>query len=148
MNDNKMKEPKHFIVLRTLGILMLIAGIVLVVLACTVFAEPFFMDGVIEPSFAALVPGLFMIVISIGLISAGFSPKIAKLSARGARYIQQETKDDAKEIASTGADIASEAVTKTAKAIKKGIKDTKFCKHCGAEIDADSVFCKECGKKQ
>lgn len=147
MSENKIKEPKHFIVFRILGILMLIAGITLVVLSCTVLGEKF-MENVVAPNPAALVPGLFMIVISIGLISAGFSPKIAKLSAKGARYIQQETKDEAKEIASTGAEIASEAITKTAKAVKKGIKDTKFCKHCGAEIDADSAFCKDCGKKQ
>ncbi len=29
----------------------------------------------------------------------------------------------------------------------EGEKDTKFCKHCGAEIDADSKFCEECGNK-
>lgn len=25
--------------------------------------------------------------------------------------------------------------------------ETKYCKHCGSEIDADSTFCEECGEK-
>ena len=49
---------------------------------------------------------------------------------------------------STKADISGEAITKVSKSIKKGFKNTKYCKYCGAEIDADSSFCKECGKKQ
>lgn len=150
MSDNKIKEPKHFLVMRVLGFLLLAIGIVLIILACTVFSAHPFNDTFFpkEPNFAALAVGIFSIVISLVLIVNGFAPKFAKLNAKGARYIQQETKEDTKEIASTGADISSEAVTKTAKAIKKGIKDTKFCKHCGAEIDADSAFCKDCGKKQ
>ena len=146
MSDKEVKEPKHFLVLRILGFILLAVGITLVVLACTVFAEPFL--NTIEPSFAALMPGLFMTVISIPVLVGGFSPKIAKLNAKGAKYIQQETKDDLKDIASTKADIHSEAITTSFKAVKKGLKDIKYCKHCGAEIDADSTFCKECGKKQ
>ena len=59
-----------------------------------------------------------------------------------------EKKGDLTDIADTGADIASGAIKKTVKAIKEGLKDTKFCKHCGAEIDANSVFCNKCGKEQ
>ena len=146
MSDKEVKEPKHFLVLRILGFILLAVGITLVVLAWTVLGKPF-MDT-IEPSFAALVPGSFMAVLSLPVIIGGFSPKIAKLNAKGAKYIQQETKEDLKDIASTKADIHGEAITKSFKAVKKGLKDTKYCKHCGAEIDADSTFCKECGKKQ
>lgn len=150
MSDNKIKEPKHFLVMRIIGFILFLVGIVLIVLACTVLSAHPFDDTFFpkEPNFAALIVGIFSIVISLVLIINGFAPKFAKLNAKGARYIQQETKDDAKEIASTGADIASEAVTKTAKAIKKGLKDTMFCKHCGQEIDANSKFCKYCGKEQ
>ena len=31
------------------------------------------------------------------------------------------------------------------KAIKEGLKDTMYCKHCGKEVDVDSKFCKHCG---
>jgi len=51
-------------------------------------------------------------------------------------------------IANQNADINSEAITKSAKALKKGFKDTVFCKHCGESIDSDSKFCKKCGKEQ
>ncbi len=27
-------------------------------------------------------------------------------------------------------------------------EDKKYCKHCGAEIDADSKFCNHCGQEQ
>lgn len=146
MSNKEVKEPKHFLVLRILGFLLLAVGITLVVLAWTVLGEPFV--DTIKPSFAALVPGMFMCVISIALLFSGYSPKIAKLNAKGERYIQQETKDELKDIADTKVDIHSEAITNSIKAVKKGLKDTKYCKHCGAEIDADSTFCKECGKKQ
>jgi predicted amidophosphoribosyltransferase len=42
----------------------------------------------------------------------------------------------------------SEAITKTTQAVNKGLDQTKFCKHCGAEIDEDSAFCSKCGKPQ
>ena len=88
----------------------------------------------------------FMIAF-VGL-ALGFRPEIAKLKTKTAKYIQEENKDDLTDIASNTADITSDAITKTTKAIKKGINDTMFCKHCGSEIDADSKFCKKCGKEQ
>jgi hypothetical protein len=51
-------------------------------------------------------------------------------------------------IANQSAEINSEAITKSAKALKKEFKDTVFCKHCGESIDSDSKFCKKCGKEQ
>ena len=88
-----------------------------------------------------------MFLAVICLVS-GFSPEIAKLSTKTQKYIQEENKEDLTDIASAKADISGEAITKVSKSIKKGFKDTKYCKYCGAEIDADSSFCKECGKKQ
>ena len=75
-------------------------------------------------------------------------PSMKGLLPEADKYIQQENKEDLKDIISTTADIASEAVTKTATEIKQGIEDTIFCKHCGAKIDFDSKFCKKCGKEQ
>lgn len=62
--------------------------------------------------------------------------------------ILDENQNKLTKIANQSADINSGAVTKTAKALKQGFKDTKFCKDCGAEIDIDSKFCKICGKEQ
>ena len=62
--------------------------------------------------------------------------------------IQEENKDSLSQMASTMAEINQTAVTTTARAVKKGLKDTKFCKECGAQIDADSKFCNNCGTKQ
>ena len=89
--------------------------------------------------------GLFL---TVAFLATGFRPEITKMTTKSARYIQQENKEDLTGIANTTADIASGAITKTTRAIKKGIKDTKFCKHCGAEIDADSKFCNNCGGEQ
>lgn len=81
-------------------------------------------------------------------VSPKFRAKIMSKNVKATKYMMDETKDDLKSIANTTADVSSEAITKTTRAIKKGIKDTIFCKHCGAEIDADSKFCNSCGKEQ
>ena len=90
----------------------------------------------------------FGLFIGVSCLVMGFRPEITKMSTKSIKYIQQENKEDLKDIISTTADIASEAVTKTTTAIKQGIEDTIFCKHCGAKIDFDSKFCNKCGKEQ
>ena len=64
--------------------------------------------------------------------------------------IMDENEDDLRHISSKGADIASDGITKTVRAIKKGMTEDSdvYCKHCGESIDNDSTFCKACGKKQ
>ena len=62
-------------------------------------------------------------------------------------YIQDQNKQDLADISDNTADIMSGAITKTVQAVKSGLDDTMFCKHCGAQIDADSAFCNKCGKK-
>ena len=57
--------------------------------------------------------------------------------------------DDLREISTKSANISKDGIEITARAIKDGfMKDTIFCKHCGASIDSDSKFCKSCGKEQ
>ena len=51
------------------------------------------------------------------------------------------------EIITNNAEIHSEAITTTAKAVKSGLNETMFCKYCGQKVDVDSQFCKYCGKK-
>lgn len=146
MSDNKNEKPAHFKVLKILGFGALILGIILIILSVTVFGDPFM--GTVTPNFALLAPGMFLIVGSFALILWGFAPEIAKIQTKGARYIQQENKEDFTNIADTTADIARGAVTKTVRAVKEGLRDYKYCHRCGKEIDADAAYCKHCGAKQ
>lgn len=143
---NDVKAPVHFLICKILGFLALVGGITLIVLACTVLSKPF-MDT-IQPNIIALMVGSTLSMCSIVLLFTGFIPQFKKFTVKSAKYLQQQNQEDLKDIASTSADIKSEAVTKTVKAVKKGFKDTMFCKKCGTEIDKDSTFCKECGEKQ
>ena len=100
------------------------------------------------------IPVVFCITIAgfiFGILMA-VSPKLrAKFMSKqikATKYMMDESKEDLKDIADASVEANSEAITKTVKAVKKGIKDTKFCKHCGAEIDADSKFCNSCGGEQ
>ena len=136
-NNNK---PKYFIVFKIVGFIGIILAIIGFILACKGFESNIFFIGGLMATF-----GLF---IGVSCLVMGFRPEITKMSAKSIKYIQQENKEDLKDIISTTADIASEAVTKTTTAIKQGIEDTIFCKHCGAKIDFDSKFCKKCGKEQ
>jgi hypothetical protein len=86
--------------------------------------------------------------IGISCLLIGFRPEITKMSAKSAKYLQQQNKKDFRDIASNTADIANEAITKTTTAIKKGLDNKIFCKHCGEKIDSDSKFCNKCGKEQ
>ena len=97
---------------------------------------------------AFIVPGAFIVLIAIAILLFGSFDKISKLTIKTTRYIQQENKEDLKDIADNTADIYSDAITKATKAVKKGTKETMFCKFCGAEIDFDSKFCNRCGKEQ
>ena len=139
-NNNK---PKYFIIFKIVGFIGIILAIIGFILACKGFGDfesNNFMIGGLMATF-----GLFM---GVSCLVIGFRPEITKMSTKSIKYIQQENKEDLKDIINTTAEIASEAVTTTATAIKQGIEDTIFCKHCGAKIDFDSKFCNKCGKEQ
>ena len=141
MNNNN--KPKHFIVFKIigfLGIILAIIGFALTVDGFDDFESNNFMIGVLMSTF-----GFF---IGISGLMIGFRPEITKMSTKSVKYIQKENKEDFKDIASNAADIASEAITKTTTAIKTGLDDKIFCKHCGEKIDSDSKFCNKCGKEQ
>ncbi len=140
--DKKHEAPKHLLLCKILGLIILPIGVALFITGLVFFGD--FERGL----FSLAMVGLPLIPVSIILLTIGFRSEMVKLSARTAQYIQQETKEELTDIASTSADISSEAITKTAKAVRKGLKDTIYCKHCGAEIDSDSKFCKTCGKSQ
>jgi len=136
-------KPKHFIIFKIIGligIILAIIGFVLTFVEFGDFESNNFMIGGFLTTF-----GMF---IGISCLIIGFRPEITKMSAKSAKYIQQENKEDFRDIASNTAEIASEAITKTTTAIKKGLDDKIFCKYCGEKIDSDSKFCNKCGKEQ
>ena len=140
-----MKKPLSLIILRIIGICALaiaLLGIVLVITGFDDFETNKFMIGGFLTTF-----GLFA---GVSCTVAGFLPEISKTSIRTQKYIQNENKEDLKDIANTSAEIHAEAVTTITHAAAKGFTqgDTVFCKECGAKIDADSKFCRHCGTKQ
>ncbi len=142
-----MKKPKIFLVLKILAPIMLIAGIVLIVLGTAVYPQMFNGHSV-APNPAFFAPGMIVAFLSIPCFFVAFMPSINKTMVKTARYIQEDNKEDLTNIANNSGDIISGAVTKTTKAIKSGLKDSKYCRFCGAEIESDSQYCKHCGKKQ
>jgi len=136
-------KPKHFIIFKIIGLIGIILAIIGFVLTFVEFGD-FESNNFMIGGFLATF-GLF---IGIPCLIIGFRPEITKMSAKSAKYIQQENKEDFRDIASNTAEIASEAITKTTTAIKKGLDDKIFCKYCGEKIDSDSKFCNKCGKEQ
>ena len=137
------KKPTHFLVLKIIGfvaVAVAIAGLIFVFAGFGDFSNNLFMIGGFMFTF-----GLF---IGVACLLSGFTPEIAKMKTESEKYIQAENKENLKEIASTSAEIGSDAITKVTRSVKSGLKDTMYCKHCGAEIDKDSKFCKSCGKEQ
>ena len=139
----KNNKPQHFLIFKILGIVFAVvalAGFGLTITGFGDFESNNFMIGGLMSTFG--------LVLAIFFLFNGFKPEIAKLRTKSAKYIQEENKQDLTELASNTAEISSDAITKTTRAIKSGLKNTKFCKHCGAEIDADSKFCNSCGGEQ
>ncbi|MBQ7913070.1 MAG: hypothetical protein IJ308_04905 [Clostridia bacterium] len=142
------KKPVVFLILKILAAFFLcvaITGIVFVIVGFGDFENEwkFILGGVLSSL------GVFL-TFTCGII--GFYPEIAKLSVKMTKHIQAANKEDMTEIASTNAEIQSDAIRTVASAAREGFEGTdgatKFCKHCGALIDGDSRFCKECGKEQ
>lgn len=134
------KEPKHLSTLRIIGFSLLAIGIMLMIFGLAARGT--------STHYALFVPGMFASLFGCSLIFTGYSAKIAKMKIASEKYIKRSSKEDLKDIADTTASVASDAVTTTVKAVKRGLKDTKFCSECGTEIEADSKFCKNCGKEQ
>lgn len=117
-----------------------LAGIVFLVIGFGDFEGDWFPVGMFMTAFGFF--GSFF-----GLIT-GFAPEIARASTQTAKYIQNENREALKDIANASADINKEAVATVASAVKDGLTDTVYCKHCGKRIDADSRFCSYCGGEQ
>ena len=137
------KKPIHFLVLKIVGFACLcvaICGIVLIVKGFDDFESNNFLIG------SMMFP--FALIATIACLIFGFSPEIAKLKAKSAKYIQEENKKDLTDIATNSAEIMSDAVSTTTKAVVKEVEKTAVCKNCGVPLEEGSVFCNKCGEKQ
>lgn len=110
-------------------------------------------DSFIPFNILFVIVPIFIGIVFIFTIALIFSPKLrSKLMSKQVKamnYMIDDNKDTLKHISSEVADISSEGIEKTARAIKKGLTEEEmFCKYCGSSIDGNSVFCKHCGKEQ
>ena len=140
------EKPKIYTILKVLGGIGLFLGILLIILGTAVF--PITNNGcVVAPSPALFAPGMILLGVSVFVVFAGFIPNIQKGLIKTTRYVQQENKVDLKAIADDAVDITGEAIKQTSKNIKEGLEGKIYCKHCGENIDEDSIFCSKCGKQ-
>ena len=136
------KKPYIFMVLKlvgVIGVIIFVIGAIKIVTGFGDFENNNFMIG----SFMLPI-GLFLSV--FGFIQ-GLKPEITKQSLKTTKFIQEENEDELQQIITKNAEIHSEAITNTAKAVKSGLNETMYCKYCGEKIDIDSQFCKHCGNK-
>ena len=139
------QKPKHFLIFKIIGFIGVAVGIVGFILSFSGFGN-FKNNNFMIGGFLACF-GMF---IGITCLVIGFRPEISKLSTKSTKYIINNNKDDLTDITNTSADIIDDAITQTARSVKRGLsqKESMFCKHCGAQIDIDSKFCNKCGKEQ
>ena len=139
--NNSGQSSKKNLFLRFLGFILLAIGVILIVLGF-VFNDTF--AGMSTPKPAFLVPGFFLMPLSIFVISFGFSNKTYKNSLKMLKNFQEENKDLFLDLAKQSSEINSEMATITAQASQK--KETN-CPGCGAPIDPSSTVCPYCGRK-
>lgn len=87
--NNNAQRSKKILFLRFLGFILLAIGIVLIVLGF-VFNDTF--AGMATPKTAFLVPGFFLVPLSIFVISFGFSNKTYKHSLKMLRISMKRIK--------------------------------------------------------
>ena len=146
MEEKVNKPPKLYFILKIVAFCMLGVGLILVTLGI-IFGK--MNDPHFDMSYMFMImPGAFLAFLSLPMLLISFLPNIQRARIATVKYVQNENKEDLTEIVSNSADIAGTGIKKTARAIKEGLKNTKYCKYCGEEIDADSLFCNKCGKQQ
>ena len=136
------KKPYIFMVLKLVGVIGVIIFVIGAIKIFTGFGD-FENNNFMIGSFMLPI-GLFLSV--FGFIQ-GFKPEITKQTLKTTKFIQEENEDELQQIITKNAEIHSEAITNTAKAVKSGLNETMYCNYCGEKIDIDSQFCKHCGNK-
>ena len=136
------KKPYIFMVFKFVGFIGVIIFVIGAIKLFTGFGD-FENNNFMIGSFMLPI-GLFLSV--FGFVQ-GFKPEITKQTLKTTKFIQEENEDELQQIITKNAEIHSEAITNTAKAVKSGLNETMYCKYCGEKIDIDSQFCKHCGNK-
>ena len=90
--ENNNQEPKFFKIKRIVAPCLLVVGVILIVLACTVLSKEEWYGK--EPFWPLLVPGITLAFFSIPSFFMGFIPKISKNMAKANMYINQEIAPD------------------------------------------------------
>ena len=139
--NNSGQSSKKILFLRFLGFILLAIGVILIVLSF-VYTDTF--AGMSTPKPAFIVPGIFLMPLSIFLISFSFTNKTYKHSLKMLKNFQEENGDLFSDLANQCSEINSEMATITAQASQK--KETT-CQGCGAPIDSSYTACPYCGRK-
>ena len=95
---------------------------------------------------------LFITLLLRGTSEKGLEKTLTKYGnvvAKAQNNVINNNEEILKETANKTADIHKDAVKTIVHSVKEGFTDNNsvYCKHCGAQIDADSTFCKKCGKQ-
>lgn len=126
------------LVLRALGAVLLVAGVVLVVLGGMRLADDFGGGGF--GAFALLAPGLFLCVFGLGALNAGF------LGAQ-ARYVGDEAGPSLR--SALGREPVAGPVARPVAGRDEGTVETTaagpYCRSCGVRNDESGRFCSSCG---
>lgn len=111
--------------LKVWGILQLIIGFLLLILASTVFRDKSWDDFAWKPNFALFVPGMFLSFFAIGIIITGFNPQITKFTAKLQSEVIDHAKEEIEESISKTAETVVPAVTPSIKMALAEFSDIK-----------------------
>ena len=106
------------------------------------------LGGLINPySKYASICGV-LAVLSFGLFSVGIICFNSSHSRQMSAYMMQQHMPLSQEYIKKMSPSIGTSATEIAKGIKKGMSEDKtiYCKHCGAQVAADSNFCNKWGK--
>ena len=150
-------------------------GILLIILACTVFAKPAYnlTEGFPKPptgfpdkdiwmprrnNYGVLFLGVTVCMLSVAALVTGFKPEIFKLKANIANETLNVAGDNISKVANKAAQVVSPAITTVSQSIKTGFeKSTNNGNNNNASVYENSygttnsqnvgeMYCKNCGK--
>lgn len=129
--DNKHLRTKR--ILKIIGLLLLVAGLIFVVVGLVDFFSCF--------GTANMPTRFWCLFVGLPLLAIGISTTIFAYRMELTRYIKNESVPIINEM---GTEIKP-AVSAISNAVKEGVQEKIICE-CGAQNDPDSKYCKSCGK--
>lgn len=146
LNEEQFKKNNKKV--KIAGVIVIAIGIIMLIIGFFVIKVPEMGE---EGWFKARKTSSFLKSIGFFVTVVGC---IIRFFVANSRQIMAYQVQQGMPIAQEGIEKMSPSMGNAAKEITKGIKEglseneTVYCKHCGAQIDADSSFCKKCGKQQ